>query len=240
VIPGRANKFLAVFADKIMISFEETEKYFANYRRRIVRTGNPLRCGLKKINKTEALEYFGLSPGKVTILVMGGSQGSHAVNLVFLKFISMSPDTSRLQVLHLAGNNDVLEAKKTYEAARIGYRVFSFLDEMEYAYCASDLVISRAGATTISEIMYYGLPSILVPYPYAHKHQMANAEVLTSKHLAVLIEERFLSVEVLKRQIDSLINDPERLRLIREAFGTRVPQDAALSLVQEVEALVRG
>ncbi len=181
VIPGRANRLLAIFSDKIAISFTQTQDYFRKYERKVVFTGNPIRRQLVRIERIKALEFFGFSDDKFTILVMGGSQGSHRINLEFLRAISAISDKFNFQVIHLAGLKDFVLLQDGYKDLGANIRLLSFCEQMQYAYSACDLVISRCGATTIAEIMSFSLPAIIIPYPFAYRHQMANAKVLERK-----------------------------------------------------------
>lgn len=219
VIPGRANRFLAKFTDRIAISFAETREYLKNCRRKIVMTGNPIRGGLRPVDKNKALDFFGLNSSKFTILVMGGSQASHSINTGFLKAVSAMPDRSGLQVIHLAGAKDADCLEKSYKDLNIDTRLFNFLEPMQYAYSACDLVISRAGATSIAEIMFFGLPAIIIPYPFAYRHQMANAEVLEGMGCGIIIQDKELDSDILKDNIENLINNNDRIKAMRSSYG---------------------
>lgn len=209
VIPGRANRFLARFADKVAVSFPDTVNYLKGYKKKIVFTGNPIRSTLNRIDRNKALDFFGLSSNKFTILVMGGSQGSSRINSGFLKAISAIPDKTSLQVIHLAGGRDHDLLKKGYGDLNINFRLFDFLEPMQNAYSACDLVVSRAGATTIAEIVYFGLKAILIPYPFAYKHQLANAKALEDLGSGVIIQDSELDGEILAKKIESFIGNTE-------------------------------
>ncbi|MFA5114513.1 MAG: UDP-N-acetylglucosamine--N-acetylmuramyl-(pentapeptide) pyrophosphoryl-undecaprenol N-acetylglucosamine transferase, partial [Candidatus Omnitrophota bacterium] len=163
VIPGRANRFLAFFADKIALSFADTGVYLKCPKEKLIVTGNPLRRQMAPLDKTEARGYFGLSRDKFTILVSGGSQSSSNINEGFLKVSKRLRGRFSFQLIHLAGRNDCEHLREEYERSGIEARVFSFLDAMQYAYSASDAAVSRAGATTIAELIFFRLPAILVP-----------------------------------------------------------------------------
>ncbi len=218
VIPGRANRLLAKFTDRIAISFAETGDYLKDSKRKIVLTGNPIRKELTRIDKSKALEFFGLSSGKFTILVMGGSQASHRINLEFLRAVSTIPDKSAFQVIHLAGRADLGLLEKSYKDLNIYFRLFDFLEPMQYAYSACDLVVSRAGATTIAEIIFFGLPAIIIPYPFAYKHQIANAKVLESLGAGIIIQDNELDMGILNKNIEELINNPARFKAMCSSY----------------------
>lgn len=237
VIPGRANRFLAKFTDRVAISFVKTKDYFKVHSERIVLTGNPIRNEFKRITKFNALDFFGLSHDKFTILVMGGSSGSHRINTAFLNAISMISDRSKLQVIHLTGLKDYDLINSAYRNLNINAKSFTFLKGMVYAYNASDLVVCRAGATTIAEIIFFGLPAIIIPYPFAYKHQLNNAKFLEAKGGAVIIEDDNLDTPILKETIEGLINNYYRLKKMRDNYND-IPELAAGDLlVKEAMAL---
>lgn len=237
LLPGRANKFLARFADKIAVSFEKTSCYFAGYNKKTVVTGNPIRRELESCPRIEALRHFGFTDNKFTILVMGGSQGSHNINTAFLRTVSEITDSLRLQIIHLSGPADYDLLKDGYKKISLGIRLFPFLKEMPYAYAASDLAISRCGATTIAEMIFFKLPAILIPYPFAYRHQLDNANVLVEKGCAVLIKDGVLDTGVLKSTLEGIINDPARLKAMRSGYNGFFRSNAASLLAQEALSL---
>ena len=237
VFPGKANKFLAKFADKVAVSFKETKDYWGGNNDKFVLTGNPIRSSLKKIDKPEAVDYLGLDKRNLTILVMGGSQGSRHLNQAFIKAVSRIKNISGVQVVHLTGRGDYEAIKREYGKINIAVKVFDFFEAMGYAYSASDLIISRAGATTITELMFFKLPAIISPYPYAYNHQFQNALVLRDKGCALIVEDNDLDSEMFKEAIEAAITDRTKLNNMRLAFeGFSVPDagrllaEAALTL----------
>lgn len=239
VIPGRANRLLAKFASRVAISFTESKGYLKIPPRKIVFSGNPLRKEIAKIEKNQALRFFSFIPDKFTMLVMGGSQGSYRINTAFPKAISGISGKSCLQIIHLAGPSDHRALEKVYQNSGINVRLFAFLKEMQYAYSAADLILSRAGATTISEIIFFKLPAIIVPYPYAYRHQMANAKILEDRGCAVIFEDSELDAERLKNTIDSLIRNPERLEVMRSGYAKLLMTPANDLLAEEAVSLIK-
>ena len=237
VIPGRANMFLAMFADRIAISFPKTRDYFRRHCKKIAYAGNPIRPELTRMDKPEALNFFGLSNDKFTILVMGGSQGSHRINLEFQKTILGISGELGFQVIHLSGSRDYSFLKPRYNGLNTQVRLFDFLKPMHYAYSAADLVISRAGATTISEIIFFGLPAILIPYPYAWAHQFANARILEENGCAVIIRDEELSTGRLKSGIEYFMSHPDKMKNMRLAYRDFIIPDSSRELAREVIAL---
>jgi UDP-N-acetylglucosamine--N-acetylmuramyl-(pentapeptide) pyrophosphoryl-undecaprenol N-acetylglucosamine transferase len=236
VIPGKANLLLGKFADKICVSFNQTAEYFGNNKERVVFTGNPLRRALKITNKAEALRFFGFKEDKFTVLVMGGSQGSHNINLAFLKALSMSFESYKYQVIHISGREDLASMEKGYKNLTITARVFDFLKEIDLAYSACDLVVSRAGATTLSELIYFRLPAVLIPYPFAHKHQSENARFLEKEGSAVLIEEEKLDMIFFNQTLSEFMHNPDKIKIMRESFDKVITRSESGSdlLVREV------
>jgi UDP-N-acetylglucosamine--N-acetylmuramyl-(pentapeptide) pyrophosphoryl-undecaprenol N-acetylglucosamine transferase len=229
---------LANFADKIALSFSQTRVYFKAHQNKIVLTGNPLRKELIHIDKDTALDFFGFKQDRFTILVMGGSQGSHRINAAFLKAISTLSNRHNLQIIHLTGIKDYDWLRQAYKDLDVEARLFSFLKEMHYAYSATDLAISRAGATTIAEMIFFGLPAIFIPYPYAYKHQTSNAQLLENKGVALIIEDKALDDNRLKEMIEDLINHPDKLKAMRLVCESMPKLNARDLLVEEVISLI--
>lgn len=234
VLPGRANKLLAVFADKIAVSFDQTKQYFRNYLPKLTVTGNPLRKKIIRLDRAAALNYLGLASDKRTILVMGGSQASSKINREFIQAVSLLKD-SNIQVIHLSGSKDFGVLKQGYEKLNIKFCLFAFFDFMEYAYSAADLVVSRAGATSIAEIIFYQLPAILIPYPYAYQHQLINAKVLEEKGCGVIIEEENLGAAgALKEKLQWFLDNQSKLAEMRAAYQKFPKTDAGELLVNQI------
>jgi len=240
VIPGRANRILSYFADRICVSFVETKNYLLkSSQKKVVFTGNPLREEMGKTSKIESLRYFDLDQNRFTLLIMGGSQGSHHINSVFLKTLSIL-NTNDIQIIHITGFRDYTYVLNFYQKSNLKYRIFDFLEEMSYAYGAADLVISRAGATAISEITFCGLASILIPYPYAYGHQVENALYLAKRGAAILIEDKELNPSYLKRIILDLKENKDRLKEMASKAKAIGVSDAPKRLTKEIFSLKNG
>lgn len=240
VVPGRSNRILSSFVTKVATSFEETQRYFK--AKVVALTGNPIRAEILGKKKLEVLGELGLSEGRFTVLVLGGSQGSHRINEVaFSAFARMGQDaSSRLQVIHLTGVADFQMVRESYHGFEFGKVIFAYLDRIGLAYAASDLVVARAGASTISEVTSLGLPAILIPYPYGTGDQSANARLLNDAGAAILIEEGELSADRLKGCILELMAD--RIKLERMAACSRAlgKPFASQRLADEVLKLEKG
>ncbi len=236
---GLANRILANFVDKIAISFPRTGNYCSGKSLKIFSdklkfTGNPLRQDLVRIEKARARECLGLSEDKFTILVMGGSQGARNINTTFIKAVGLIKNKRDVQVIHLCGESDRRFLEIGYKDLEVKAGIFSFFNSMGYAYSAADIVVSRAGATTISEIAFFGLPAILIPYPYARGHQVENAYYLRGNNAAVLIEEEYLNSGILEDKILELFNSPGKRNLMSQNISGLSSPDAGESLADLV------
>lgn len=235
VAPGRANRISAYFTDRIATSFSHTADFFPKrLRQKIVCTGNPLRS---EILAFQPKKGFGFDNGKFTILVMGGSQGAHAINKVFVE-VARGLDRNRFQILHLTGKTDFEFVSREYKPLGIKNKVISFLDNMGSAYAASDLVVCRSGAITVTEITALGLASILIPYPHGDCHQAENARVLKAAGAAFVIQEKYLTPDTLSAVIKELSQDRSKLEDLRDSSRKLARPDAAECLAAEVAKLV--
>ncbi|MFH0877071.1 MAG: UDP-N-acetylglucosamine--N-acetylmuramyl-(pentapeptide) pyrophosphoryl-undecaprenol N-acetylglucosamine transferase, partial [Candidatus Omnitrophota bacterium] len=236
VMPGRANRFLSAFAHKIFISFSGTQPYVQRFIRKVTLVSFPLRSSMVKMDKATALHFFGLNENFFTVLIIGGSQGSHVLNEKISEAVKQSPQADRFQLIHICGPSDEETLKGAYRQAGVRSKVFAFLNEMHYAYSAADLVISRAGAGAVMEITRLGLPAILVPYPYAGGHQKENAKFLAQKGAALLLEESQLTPVLLNGLLAIFIDDAMRRKTMSslavalfETMGKTSLSEAVLS-----------
>lgn len=195
--PGRTNRILARFVDRIAVSFPETREYLKKFESKIIVSGNFLRRGL------DAMSKAGAQKDTFTILAMGGSQGSHTLNRVVPEAIGlMQADKKKaLEVIHISGHKEKDEVIRAYQDRGIKSKVLSFTSEIARLYNESDFVISRAGATTVSELLHLAKPSILIPYPHANGHQLLNAKILKNAGIAILFDEQGLRPEGLRDAI---------------------------------------
>ncbi len=230
VVPGQANRFLSKFCDRIAVSFDQTREYLKDCPNKIVFTGNPLRRNLVRVDKTKCREFFILEENKFTILVMGGSQGSLRINHGFLKALAALPGRKNLQVIHLAGSHDEAKLNQEYSGLEVKARIFPFLNEMEYALSLADLAVCRAGATSIQELIHYRLPAILLPYPFAYQHQMANAKVLSAIGAAAILEDKELDSDKLRVILGEILSDPRSLEKMRRGYDSLKQVEAAKQL----------
>lgn len=200
-LPGLANRMLSKFCDKVAISFEESAKYFP--RNKTVYTGNPIRPGIFGIDPETAFEELRLSSEKFTVLVFGGSLGAKKINTTVTDILPGIKDLKEhLQFIHITGKNDLDRVAKKYEDAGFYSRIFPYMHNIGIAYAAADLIICRAGATTISELKVLAKTAILVPYPFAtDNHQDFNALSLVSRGNAIVIKDNQFTKEFLLEEI---------------------------------------
>jgi UDP-N-acetylglucosamine--N-acetylmuramyl-(pentapeptide) pyrophosphoryl-undecaprenol N-acetylglucosamine transferase len=238
VVPGRANKVLFTFADKIALTFKETKKYLSpSEAGKSILTGNPIRREVLKDDRPLGIARFGLDKDKFTILVIGGSQGAHFLNKTFVQAVSLLDDKTRsgLQVIHLTGTKDYEPMLRSYQKmGEFAHRVHSFIDGMEEAYSASDLIVTRAGASALFEAAFFGRPMILVPYPFAASHQTENARVFSSSGAAIEIDERSLTPDIFRDAIRGLLGNGKKLKALSEEARRLSMPEAADRLASEV------
>jgi UDP-N-acetylglucosamine--N-acetylmuramyl-(pentapeptide) pyrophosphoryl-undecaprenol N-acetylglucosamine transferase len=237
VIPGKANRLLAKFVDKTAVSFAVTENYLGINCNKITLTGNPRRPDLKRVDRKKALSFFGFDDNKFTILVMGGSQGSHSINSCFPEAVSMMRNNQRLQIIHITGTRDYAALSNSYKNIDVDIRLFDFLSQIQYAYSISEFAVCRAGATTIGELIFFRLPAIIIPYPFAYKHQLSNAQVLEKTSSCVVINDHELNAKILSQTMEELMDNPERLENMRSGYNTLSEVDANEALVNAVMSL---
>jgi UDP-N-acetylglucosamine--N-acetylmuramyl-(pentapeptide) pyrophosphoryl-undecaprenol N-acetylglucosamine transferase len=236
-IPGRANKFTARFASKVLLGFAACAPHFPN--REHVVTGTPVRRNLgAPMDRSAALEAFRLDPTRRTLLVMGGSQGASGLNQALFKCAPLLRDEN-LQIIHFTGDRDDRLAAANYQRENIPHFVAPFHHRMEEAYSAADLVVSRAGASSLSELSQFGLPSILIPYPHAtDDHQTFNAKVFVDAGAAELQQEQAVTSESFAALIKNLFIDDRRREQMSAAARTILPRDAAANVADEIEKAV--
>jgi UDP-N-acetylglucosamine--N-acetylmuramyl-(pentapeptide) pyrophosphoryl-undecaprenol N-acetylglucosamine transferase len=241
---GLANRLAARWATVVALSFREAGSHLPRRARATV-VGNPVRqaiveaAGRRQEMSAEARRELGLEQGRLTILVSGGSQGAVRLNNAALELSRLLHDREDLQVLLVSGpkNHDsVLE--RLPSPGRLLLKVVPFIERIELAYAASDLAIARAGATTVAELSVSGVPSILIPYPYATaNHQEANARALERAGGAAVLLDEQTSGQALARLLETLLEWPDRLPSMARAAREHGRPDAAESLARLVASV---
>jgi len=228
--PGLTNRLLARFADRVCVAFPESAPYFP--KGRTFETGNPVRPPVSQA--VERREGF-------SILIFGGSAGAHRLNEIGVEAMERLPGSAPpARIVHQTGEADFAWVRDRYRERRIEADVRPFIDDMAAAYAGADLVVCRAGATTLAELTALGKPAVLVPYPYAaDDHQRKNAESLVGRGAAIMILDRELSAENLSRAIGELRSEPQRLAGMATAARALGRPDAAERVVDVCLELVR-
>ena len=212
-VPGRAIAFLSRFATRVAIAFESARSHFPKVP--VTFTGFPVREGLADAGRIE-----GLDPSCFTILVMGGSQGAHALNeIVPRALVQLRRQGASFQVIHLAGMKDQAGVITVYENAGIVHRVYGFTEDIGKAYGSASVAISRAGAGSCSELAVCRVPALLVPLPGARRdHQLANAREIEGTGGADLVLQKDLTEAWLVKYMEAVITNPSRLEKMRTAL----------------------
>lgn len=223
VIPGKANRFLSRWVDEVYCHWRGSLKWFTQAK--VVRvTGTPIRKDILSSKKMRSVEKFGLSASKKTILITGGSQGAQAINETFLRCLPMLESLHNdLQIIHCTGEYGYETAKAAYKQTKIEAFVCSYLDDMGAAFSMADIILCRAGATTIAEITALGIPAILIPYPYAaDNHQYWNAMELVSNGGGYLLQQLDVTPEKIMELIADILDNEEkydRMRMLNKRMG---------------------
>jgi UDP-N-acetylglucosamine:LPS N-acetylglucosamine transferase len=233
--PGLAIKLLRHFATRVAVTADESKVFFRAGQ--AVVTGYPTRDTLKVASRTDALRHFGLDPARRTLLVWGGSRGARTINNALM---SILPDVlaTGVQVIHVTGTLDwdELQQRRAELAGVDGierYHPFAYLhDDMGLALAAADVTVSRAGASILGEYPLFGLPSILVPYPYAWRYQKVNAEYLVGRGAAILMRDEAMVTDLLPT-LRSLLSGDQLAAMQANAAALHVP-DAAGNVAREL------
>ncbi|MFV1993850.1 MAG: undecaprenyldiphospho-muramoylpentapeptide beta-N-acetylglucosaminyltransferase [Verrucomicrobiales bacterium] len=234
-IPGKANRLTARFCNVVLAGNEECARSFPDRTTRVV--GTPVRDALRgEIDQGEALARFGLVQGARTLLVMGGSQGAQGVNRLVCESLEQLEQLAGIQVVHIAGPGDFEQVARAYEAAKIPSKVVDFLHQMQFAYAIADLAIARSGGSSLAELAFFGIPSILIPYPFAAEdHQRRNAEVFERAEAAVLVDEKDLTGPALGKTVGDLFEDSTRLEKLAAGAAKLATADAAERICDAIE-----
>lgn len=232
--PGLTTRMLARFARQIHLAFPQSVSYF-RWRDRLFISGNPTRKDLGTIPKAEARRRFGLKEHRPTILVFGGSQGAHSINVALMEGLERLSARGELQMIWQTGGLDYEEVERRIASCPLGIAVFSFIEDMAAAMAAADLAITRAGALTLGELTRCGLPAILVPYPFATaSHQEKNARALEKAGAARVILDDALDGKILAETTLSLLNDTRHLKEMATRSRSLGVPDAARRIVDAI------
>lgn len=228
-VPGATNRILGRFADRVMVAYPDLSRSFPE--RKVLVTGNPVRPEIAGSFRTGSSRVV---PSR--ILVLGGSQGARAVNRVM---VTAWPHLAEAgcELWHQTGSSDYESVSHLYRGMD-KVRVEPFITDMAEAYGWADLVIGRAGASTLAELACAGLPSVLVPFPFAtHDHQSVNASFLEKAGAAVVVPEKELNAKVLVNTVLPLIGDARKLDAMGRAARSQAKPDAARAIAEELSRI---
>ena len=227
--PGITNRMLEKKADKIFVAFEESKKYFRE-KNKLVVAGNPVRTNLKLISKSEANKKFGLLEEKKTLLIFGGSLGAKSINEAVAENLKRLNEEN-IQIIWQCGELYFDDYKK-FESDNV--KVMPFIDDVAAAYSAADLILCRAGATTIAETAALNLPVVFVPSRnVAADHQLKNAKALADSDAAVLLMDEEVKNKLSETVID-LLKDEEKLERLKNNIGKFSNPDAAENIARSI------
>jgi UDP-N-acetylglucosamine--N-acetylmuramyl-(pentapeptide) pyrophosphoryl-undecaprenol N-acetylglucosamine transferase len=240
--PGLSNRLLGRFADRVFLSFEGSARHFP--RAKTFVTGNPVRKRIWRENTAAVVRTEGRrldSARKFTLFIFGGSQGAHRLNQAMGESLPHLGDLAgQIRIIHQTGDRDYEEVRRIYERKGLDARVYRFIQDMDRAYGEADLVLCRAGATTLFELMAMGKPAILVPYPYAaNDHQTLNARTMADSGAALMLADADLNGLTLSRTLRQLSEDRERLAKLGERAAALAKPHAADRIADLCYALVR-
>lgn len=234
LIPGATNRILAPIANVIAVAFEETKNYLKGSK--VILTGNPVRDEFTNMNN--ACSEMNVT----TIFVFGGSQGAHSINIAMADALDHLKDIKdEIFVIHQTGKSDYQFALDSYESKGFKARIEPYIFDIAKVYRLADLIVCRAGATTVAEIMACGKPAILIPFPHStHGHQEWNAKALKDAGAAEVIDGSQLNGKLLEETIRRLLFDRKALRLMGERSKLLGKKDAARKIALLCNQLVGG
>lgn len=234
--PGITNKLLSKKANSICVAYENLERFFP--KNKIILTGNPVRQDILQIEakQSEAISYFNLDANKKTVLILGGSLGSRRINQLIEKELSFFT-SNNLQVFWQCGTFYMQDYKRFSEIENV--QVVSFIDRMDLIYAAADFIISRAGASSVSELCLVGKPTIFIPSPnVAEDHQTKNAQAVANKNGALIIKESDLD-EKFEMQFNKLIHDEKLQIQLSENIKKLGKPNATNDIVNQIIKLIK-
>jgi len=235
--PGLALRFLAKIADQITVTAQESLRHFPR-RASVLVAGYPVRTELTAWSREDAVRHLELDPTARTVLVAGGSLGAHSINSAIFERLREHLELG--QIVHITGAADMQLARAAAASLPTGlaarYHPFPYLQEIGAAFAAADVAISRSGASILGEYPAFGLPAILVPYPHAWRYQYTNAQYLTQRGAAVMLEDGSLQEQLLSSLKELILNRP-RLQAMKAAMRDVAFPGAAQRIAQQLVEL---
>jgi len=241
ILPGITNRILSRLADRIYVSFDDTQTGLNP--KKVLYTGNPVRKEILQFAKNQ--KGFEIDDSKqkqhFTILILGGSQGAHSINMALLETMDKIKEKDKFFFIHQTGLNDETRVRNAYELYSMSCRVQTFFNDMARQYQKADLVICRAGATTVAEIKAIGKGVIFIPFPFAaDNHQVLNARSMEKAGAAEMILEKDLNAKSLFERINFYASSPDSLHKMASRAKDLGRSDAAETIVDDCYKLVRS
>jgi len=237
-VPGLVNRRLAKFADLVLLAFTESRSAIPGGADAVV-IGNPLRRS-PFADRDASAEFFGLDPGRPTVLVIGGSRGAHSLNVAAVEAAGALTEDAASQLILLTGERDYDYVKGALGDVGGRVAVRAYVEEFHHAYAAADVAVARAGASTVFELATYGVPAVLVPYPYAaDDHQRLNADSLRKVGGAIVVDDKELTGARLAGEIATLLADETRRSSMQRAMLEWATPDAADVAADRIIELVK-
>ena len=239
IVPGRANKIIARWADEIFVQFEDTAEYFAKSKAVVSVVGCPLRSGFANPEPERVIGQLGLDENKKTLLITGASSGSENINKAVCSLLEkLSIFADDWQIVHLTGVGNYEEVKRMYGGAKLAHKVLRYCDGMPDLLSACDLVIGRSGAVSVAEYAAASVPSICMPYPY-HKdrHQYLNAGKLVEAGAGIIVDDLpdgKETAEWLWEELEELMKDDEKRQQMKKNCEAIANVDAASKIAEKV------
>ncbi len=241
IIPGKANKLAARWADEIFVQFEDTKQYSKTKRHKVTVTGCPLRKDFRKTEPKKIKDNLGLDKNKKTLLVTGASSGAKSINEAIIENLNnLEKFSDTWQIIHLTGRSNYNEVTKAYKNTNISHKIIDYYEKMADLLAATDLVIGRSGAVSVAEYAAANVPAICMPYPH-HKdmHQYLNAEKLVLDGAAVMVDDLLDLTdrsEWLWEELQTLMADEEKLKDMRNAEKKAFKNNASDKIAEKIIA----
>ena len=237
VTPGLTNRLLTPLVDEVWTTYAASQRSFG---RKAVQTGAPVRASLRIAKDApSARDRLELDPERTTIVAMGGSQGARSVNEAVAALVTRRTLGDDKQLLHVSGERDYayMQAEERELAPGNRVRLVPYLDDPADAYAAADVVIARAGASTLAELAVTGTPAILIPYPFAaDQHQAHNAALFAEAGAAIVLRDAEVDGDRLWWTLREMLDEPDRYAAMRRAARSLAPRNAGAAIVARVEA----
>ncbi len=239
-VPGLTNKILSKFVNIVAVTYQESLSFFPKDRTYL--TGNPVRQDIVKGDRWRGCEVFGLEKGLFTVFVFGGSRGASSINKAMSEALMyLGEFKDKIQFIHQTGEKEFEAVREIYRAKGFRGTVIPFAHNMADAYAVADLIVSRAGATTLAELTACGKAAILIPYPYAAaNHQELNARKLWDMGAAQMILESELNGKTLSQMVIHLFENPDAITEMERISKTLGRPDAAQKIVELMTGLVKS